>query len=98
VLFAERLEELAFLLNVMVAGCGLEGRQLRPAEAAEVVLALCEVGLAQLEDAQRAVSDNGADTLFRVGWHLLGDGVSEDAPWSGLHAETRALLSALEHA
>src|SRR6185369_1639067 len=37
--FAERSEELAYLTNVLVAGCSLDGRRLRPLEAVEHAIA-----------------------------------------------------------
>lgn len=42
----ERTEELAYLVNVLVAGCSFRGRRLRPVEAASAVIAACSEGLA----------------------------------------------------
>lgn len=44
-LYARRLEELAYLTNVLLAGATVDGRPLRSAEAAEAALALCNIGL-----------------------------------------------------
>lgn len=43
--YAERVEELAYVTNVLVAGHQPDGEQLRPLEAAEAALALCHLGL-----------------------------------------------------
>jgi hypothetical protein len=92
--FSERMEELAFLLNVVVAGCGIDDRRLRSAEAADVVLAVCEIGLAHL-GGPAALEGQGADKLFRIGWHLLGHGLRADA-WSDIAPATCELLLGLQ--
>jgi hypothetical protein len=56
---------LAYLTNVLMAGCGhASGRRLRPIEAGQAVLALCERGL------ERATSEDLV-RLFLVGVHRL---------------------------
>jgi hypothetical protein len=62
-------EELAYLANVLVSGCSFRSRRFRPVEAADAVLAVCNLGL-----------ESGADTpslvgCFRQGWHLLHEEV-----------------------
>ena len=62
------VEELAFLANVLIAGDA--GRAWRPAEAAERVLALCDVGLRELTRADASAPRDllaawGAVGLFR---------------------------------
>jgi hypothetical protein len=89
----ERIRELAYLANVLVAGVGVRGTRLRPLDAAEAALATCNLGLeravANSNDGQaRAPSKSRAvehlerlscDVLFRVGWRLLHDEVSQPA-------------------
>jgi hypothetical protein len=75
-LHAERMQELAYLANVLLAGCSLEGRALRPVEAARAVTATCNLALEQeLTRASSApsalVEQHHADGLFRMGWRLL---------------------------
>ena len=65
---AERLRELAYLANVLVAGGRLEGRRFRAAEAAEAVLAICEQAL-----GDRDLRTTTCDRLFRIGWKRLHD-------------------------
>ncbi len=63
----------------------IDGRSLRPVEAAETAMAICNSGLDHLiettanddasaeKPAQRAaglLKQYGADRLFRIGWHL----------------------------
>ena len=67
------MEELGYLANVLVAGGTYQGRAYRPVEAAEVVLATCNRGLAHLAgDAspETIITQHGADALFRIGWRL----------------------------
>src|SRR5262249_33625684 len=43
--YARRMEELGYLANVLMSGCRLDGRRFRPVEAADAVLATCNLGL-----------------------------------------------------
>jgi hypothetical protein len=82
--YARRMEELAYLANVLIAGHGVDGRRYRPFEAAEAAVAVCNLGLEHLlgetggagDDAERRaarlVGEESAVKLFRVGWHLKG--------------------------
>ena len=90
-LHARRLEELAYLANVLIAGASHDGRRYRNQEAAEAALALCELGLAHVlgereNDAERAlaaVTQHSAPQLLSVAWQLLH---REELPerWRGL--------------
>lgn len=80
---AQRMQELGYLTNVLVAGCSLEGRAFRPAEAARAVLAVCNLGLESVGGARAQDVDEllarGADWLFRVGWRWLAQEVAGPA-------------------
>lgn len=70
-----RMAELVYLANVLVAGGEVDGRALRPAEAAIVALRTCGAGLADLiattgQSAAATVTREPADRLFRIGWRL----------------------------
>jgi hypothetical protein len=65
VLFAQRLQELGYLVNVVIAGDGgPDGGALRPVEALERVLRACEAGMRDDETLERT----SADQLFRRGY------------------------------
>jgi hypothetical protein len=74
--FSERVEELGYLVNVLVAGGEHEGRPPRPVEALETVLQTCEAGLrshfksktVRPEQALEALRRTPADVLFRQGF------------------------------
>jgi hypothetical protein len=74
--FSERVEELGFLVNVLIAGSERDGRRPRPMEAVETVLKTCEAGLrAQFntktlkpEQALDVLKRISADRLFRYGF------------------------------
>jgi hypothetical protein len=74
--FSERVEELGFLVNVLISGSERDGRRPRPMEAVETVLKTCEAGLrAQFktktvkpEQALDALKRISADRLFRYGF------------------------------
>jgi hypothetical protein len=72
------MRELAYLANVLVTGCSVEGRGLRPLEAAHAAVAACNLGIERLlqdEPSRTTVVDvlegENADKLFRIGWQLL---------------------------
>jgi hypothetical protein len=82
---AERMEELAFLVNVLVAGESFDeargeggkgsGRPHRPGEAAEAVVAYVNTGLAYLtktssRSAAEIIQTDGVVMAFRVGLRL----------------------------
>ncbi|MDB4973538.1 MAG: hypothetical protein JWN48_1879, partial [Myxococcaceae bacterium] len=46
--YAERLDELAYLSNAVLAGCEYRARELRPIEAAQAALAVCNLGAERL--------------------------------------------------
>jgi hypothetical protein len=74
----DRMRELAYLANVLAAGCSLDGRPMRPVEAARAAVATCNLGLAHLcggqgkpETDARMLEATAADRLFLVGWNIL---------------------------
>jgi hypothetical protein len=77
-----RMQELAYLANLLAAGCSIEGRAVRPLEAAHAAVAACNLGIEHLLQNQSApatavavLEDAGADKLFRIGWRLLTEDV-----------------------
>lgn len=88
------LEELAYLVNVLVAGAAFRGRAFRPSEAADAVVAVCSIGLAHLVTAktERARTRSAADLLrsegavkaFRMGWFVLARDPSLADEWPAL--------------
>jgi hypothetical protein len=79
--YSRRMEELGYLVNVLVAACSFQGRRCRPAEAEEAVLAACNLGM---ENWPWLPAGVGRDflarhdlvTVFRVGWSLIHERVS----------------------
>jgi hypothetical protein len=68
-----RMQELSYLANVLLAGCPLGDGAFRPFEAAEAVLAACNLGLERLSRSKPAgelLGRTPAERLFRIGWHL----------------------------
>jgi hypothetical protein len=83
-LHALRVEELAYLANVLLAGHAYRGRALRPVEAAQLAMIVCERGAARIGELQRvrgplaariaqAWSSHSAVHAFRIGWRALHD-------------------------
>jgi hypothetical protein len=80
----ERMQELAFLANVLGAGCAFAGRSMRPVETVNACVATCSLGLEMLggntpEDLASLLRREGADKLFRIGWRVLHDEVVDEA-------------------
>lgn len=82
-LYDTRAMELAYLANALLSGCGVQARSLRPVEAAEAALAVCNLGAEHALGAAGKVDEQRADELaerlrdtdlvklFRIGFHLL---------------------------
>jgi hypothetical protein len=69
-----RLEELAYVTQVLVAGCAFEGRAMRPLEAARAAMATVSLGIDHMRKRANPVTLLGqasVDKLFRMGWRLL---------------------------
>ncbi|MDQ2646685.1 MAG: hypothetical protein M3020_22955 [Myxococcota bacterium] len=72
-LYRERLDELGFLSNALIAGHSRSGQRLRPVEAVEEAAQVCEHGLQQLleksgRSALELVQTLHLDQLFRAGF------------------------------
>jgi hypothetical protein len=106
VAFAERSEELAYLSNVLVAGCSFDGRKLRPMEALEHVITAVSLGLwlavgqqaASAEDAARELGRNACDLLLRLAFSRASDPSLRLGPKNAakLLTQVRALLKAMK--
>ena len=75
-LYARRLDELAFVVNVLSAGSRKEGRAYRPVEAVEDAVEACNVGLQTARTSRPRTSavdlltTLSVDRLFRIGWRV----------------------------
>lgn len=85
VAYVNRNEELAYLANVLMAGCSLQTRSFTPQEASEAAIAVCNLGLENWP--LRWLSANATAlpisflverdlvSVFQVGWKVLYDNV-----------------------
>jgi hypothetical protein len=81
--FAARLGELAYLANVLMVGCAIDGKRFEEADAAQVALACANLGLDHLLGRDRDPLDRadvadallerppGVVRLFQLGWQLI---------------------------
>jgi len=78
---ARREAELGYLANVLIAGCSFQSRRFRAVEAADAVLAVCNLGLENWPRHWPAVEESEPDlvTVFRMGWSVLHERVCLDA-------------------
>jgi hypothetical protein len=77
VAYRERNAELAYLANVLIAGCSIQSRPFTAKEASEAAVAVCNLGLAK----SPALADDyliGHDLIgvFQIGWTALYEEVS----------------------
>lgn len=77
--FLRRTRELGFLANVLLSSCNAREQSLRSVEAVEAAVTVCNVGLEHLTAdapgrAAEVLGREGADKLFRIGWHLIQTG------------------------
>ena len=89
--YAARVEELSYLANVLLSGYARDARRLRPVEATEAALAVCELGLSRVLELLRPARESAAksatavlrrvpaDRLFRIAWRHVHD---QPALWS----------------
>src|SRR5262249_10091858 len=74
-LYARREEELGYLANILIAGCSFQSRRFRTVEAADAVLAACNLGLESWPRPWPAVEKTDLVTVFRLGWSVLHEQV-----------------------
>lgn len=80
--FSRCMQELGYLANVLVSGCGHAGRPLRALEAAQVAIATCNLGLqahpeagADRSRAGGLLAREGLVPCFGQGWRVLHEDV-----------------------
>lgn len=66
-------DELGYLANTLMAGASFRSRRFRTVEAADAVLAVCNLGLERALGERRATADLVA--AFRSGWRILHEDV-----------------------
>jgi len=69
----ESAEELAYLANVIAAGCSIQGRPFEPQEASSAAAAICNLGL---EAWPPHWNEGDLVSAFQVGWTVLHRDVS----------------------
>jgi uncharacterized protein DUF6178 len=68
---AARSRELAFLANVLAAGCPVQGRAFTTPEASEAAIAVCNLGLEHWPVPDSFLADNDLIAPFEAGWATL---------------------------
>jgi hypothetical protein len=101
-----RVEELAYVTHVLVAGCTFEGRAMRPLEAARAAISTVSLGIDHLATDGAAVTVLGresVDKLFRIGWRscfqdivMPAAGALEQQLRTGSPHQARALGAAIK--
>ena len=68
---AARSRELAFLANVLAAGCPVQARAFTTQEASEAAIAICNLGLEHWPVPDSFLADNDLIAPFEAGWATL---------------------------
>jgi hypothetical protein len=71
VAYGERNFELAYLANVLMSGCSIQGRPFTPKEAADASVAICSLGLEQLPERSDYLVGHDLIGAFQLGWTTL---------------------------
>ena len=71
VAYGERNFELAYLANVLMAGCAIQARPFTPKEAADASVAICNLGLEELPDTPDYLIAHDLIGPFQLGWAAL---------------------------
>jgi hypothetical protein len=78
--FFTRHRELAFLANILLAGCSVQSRPFTPQEAADAAASICNLGLElshpEASSPEASVSDHALIDAFETGWAALHQDVS----------------------
>lgn len=72
----QRMQELSYLANALVAGASHDGRALRAVEAADAAICACNLGLEHLvgtghRTGSLVLKNHNLVQVFKVGWNLL---------------------------
>ena len=87
--YLKRGEELAYLANVLVAACPIQGRSMTPQEASDAAAATCNLGLENLPPQWERIGGQDLIRAFEVGWAVLYRDVSTYAAGQLLNALRR---------
>jgi hypothetical protein len=71
VAYGERNFELAYLANILIAGCSIQARPFTAKEAADASVAICNLGLEQLPDLPDYPIAQDLIGVFQLGWTTL---------------------------
>jgi hypothetical protein len=75
VVYEERLAELAYLANVLIAGCSIQSRPFTAKEASEAAAAVCNLGLAKSPLPEDRLAGHDLIGIFQIGWTALHEEV-----------------------
>jgi hypothetical protein len=75
-LYLARSRELAFLANVLVAGCSVQSRPFTPREASDAARSTCNLGLEWSQAPDSFLIDHDLIAAFETGWSILHHEVS----------------------
>jgi hypothetical protein len=68
-----RSRQLAFLANVLLAGCSVQSRAFTPQEASDAARAICNLGLERWPGPDAVAAQDDLVATFEVGWAVLHD-------------------------
>jgi hypothetical protein len=71
VAYGDRNVELAYLANVLIAGCSIQSRPFAAKEAADAAVAICNLGLEQLSDVPDYLITHDLIGAFQLGWTTM---------------------------
>jgi len=71
VAYGERNAELAYLANVLIAGCAIQSRPFTAKEASDAVVAICSLGLEQMPATDDFLLTHDLVGVFQLGWAAL---------------------------
>ena len=75
--YADRSQELAFLVNTLAAGCSMQSRSFTPQEASDAAAAVCNLALERWPRLSESfLLDHDLVSVFETGWATLHQQVS----------------------
>lgn len=71
-LFKKKILELNFVANVLLSGHGPQNKYLRPVEAMELAIQVCDEALSYVAQQNISIEKSDILKLFKIGWKLRG--------------------------
>jgi hypothetical protein len=71
--FKSKILELNFVANVLLSGYGPQKKRMRPVEAMEMAIQVCDEAWVYAQEKNLSIEPGDILRLFKIGWKLRGN-------------------------